>query len=169
MTPSLEVIYASCDEIGDCMIWRGGVTGSGQPSMRVSPTNKARSARRVVYELLHPDQDMTGLYATPKCRNKLCLSGSCLVAVSMSKYMRGYGSDGAYSHPLKKQRIARSHQAITGRTMQDARDIRAMHAQGKSNHEIAERYGIAYDTVRRIVQGKSWREQAQGASVFTAG
>ena len=168
MIVSLPVIYSNCDEVGDCRLWRCGTNGFGLPIMRPAGFDACVSVRREVYQLLHPDHPIKGLYVAPRCLHKRCLGESCLCAVTRAEYMRMWKVTGVYKNAVAEKKISAKARARTGRTIEDARAIRAELANGVTRTALARKHGVSIDTISNIGNYHTWREGdlAPNASVF---
>lgn len=160
-----RILRSVCDCVGECMLWRLGVTSSKVPTARID--GKTVNVRRYVYEVICGRQVREGFWITTRCGHHRCLAPGCLIqrspgqaiALSYRKGRRSAASEYA------ARRAAAIRQGIAKLTMDDAREIRRL-CETMGNQEIAKRFGVHRSTIRDIRAGTSWREAEAASSVF---
>lgn len=135
------------EEVGDCLLWRGPYSPSGYGYFYFR--GQTYAAHRVSY-FLNTGIDPGDNDVLHSCDNKLCVESDHLhlgndQENSDEKFLRNrqkfaYGE----SHPMAKL------------TEEDVREIRNLSAQGVSQREIGERFGINQSHVSDIVTRKKW-------------
>lgn len=160
-----RILRSVCDCVGECMLWRLGVTSSKVPTARID--GKTANVRRYVYEVIYGRTPRPGYWITTRCGDHRCLAPGCLIQRSPSDsialaYRKGRRSAAS---EYAARRAAAVRQGITKLTMDDAREIRRL-CQTMSNQEIARKYGVSRSTVRDIRAGSAWREAQAASSVF---
>lgn len=163
---TLDNLAHYCDEEGDCMLWRNGCNSAGSPAANIG--GKQWLVRRYIATLLGMDID--GLCVSAACGNARCVSPTCLrlrtrSQTSASAYERGNrGSVGEY--------IARRNAAVAlgwaKLTPEQVIEIRSAPAD-VSHKTLALRYGMSRNGIINIRLGRSWRNAAPAASVFSRG
>ena len=83
LTP--ELLLANTKRMGKCRVWKGTLRGDGLP--QVGYRGKKLYVTRLMYELLHPDEDLTkvGVVHVHTCKYKACIEPTHLVAVPKSE------------------------------------------------------------------------------------
>jgi len=159
---ALAWISARTAEEGDCLLWTQPVNGEGYACASVG--GRRVVIRRWVYEhLVGPIKP--GFVITPSCGNKLCCAPAHLKAetrstVNARTYKTTRNTETEYQ---RRKRLAIS-MGWSKLSMDDAIAIRR---DSRTAREVAEAYRLHISTVYLIRQGKTWRESANGASVFT--
>ena len=139
------------DGPGGCWQWVGSrlPNGRGQVHLRWDgPTNVRKYAYVVAWELTHgPVPD--GVHV---CHN--CPAGDSPNCVNPSHLFLGTQADNVHDSIHKSRRNAFGIQKLHP---PQVREIRALAARGGLTHrEIAQRFGVARNTVRHIVARRSW-------------
>lgn len=161
----LSDILARCDEVGECMLWQGGMTGMGLPIARLRSGDSPTSLRRHVF-VLSIRELRPGECVWTSCGESRCLHPAHLRAGTRPQMLLALRRAGRYrSVAMTMQRIQAGR--MRGKiTLEIARAIRVSDEPATAH---AERYGIDVSLVRRIRRGEAWRETAPGASVFSIG
>lgn len=94
-----------------------------------------------------------------QCERWNCVSYECMEKTTRSKI-----TTGLKKRPLHALRIAQAAQRVLGKVGWD--EVRAIRASEESGPVLAERYGIAKQTVSQIRNGKTWKEPTVGG-LFT--
>lgn len=165
MSITLEQIYRQCEEVGDCLEWRGYVA-QGSPRVYDKEADKYHMVRRLVVEQERGHTIPKRIRCSPKCENSLCVLDAHIVLLSYSQLGRIVSKAGKYSTPAVKAKktLCRRRRADLKLDMDKARAIRA--SELNSSKE-AEKHGCSAALVRAIRCGRVWREDVSGASVFT--
>lgn len=161
---TLDDILARCDDVGECLLWRGSCNKtSGIPMVSLSFSQRGVSARRAVYEMSGREIPR-GHCVWPKCGNRLCLHPEHLIAGSRKQLGRHLRAQGRTRTPAVLAKCARNGRVNARLSVEIAREIRISTA---SSQELADRYGVNKSTINNVRRGESWRETVRGASVFS--
>lgn len=169
---SLEAIYANCDEVGECLEWRGPFgcgRNKGTPIVKVAANGKRTNAPvvRLVWE------QTRGPIPDGKIVYRHCCNYKCVACLKL-----GVRGD---VHRLRKKLGKAAHSpttivAITNgsrarhnvkNSIEKARECRALSAQGLSDPKVSELTGVHPEMVANIRRGEAWKEHAAPASVFS--
>ena len=147
---TMESIRARCIEDGDCLIWKGKVSQSGQPIMW------SMTGRRKVWSLVCgpvPDGKLIGV----SCGCKLCLNPGHLALLSRADVTRvSHGRPDVKA--LRATANARTARAKFAKINMDiARKIRA---STKSGPELSTEFGCSASLVSLVRLNKAWVETA---------
>ena len=126
-----------------CFVWTGQVNPVNQyPS--VSRRGVKSTRHRMIYSILHPEVDLTGVDVHHKCgpgeMSRRCLNPAHLTATSITKHRRIHGPDQSCL------------------TQEDVDEIREMRAQGWTLVDIADRFDITPGAVSNITLGRRWKD-----------
>lgn len=161
---TLADIHANCDEVGECLLWRGATNGAGAPYANIS--GKSTNLRKYVRELVHgPSQP--GRMHIMKCDNPGCLVVSHIALLTKKEFGRKLAKTGVYSTPKRSAAIIAGRRASGKQlklTMEKARQIRS---DPRKAADVAAELGVSIGTVHQVRQGVAWREGVTGASVFS--
>jgi len=169
---SLAAILANCDEVGECMEWRGPY-GNGR--CKVTPILKLRingrtenlPVARLVWE--HTKGPIPpGKIVYRKCCNHRCVQ--CLALGKRGdahRQRKKMGLSGHSQSTLVSLTNGARGRATAKNTMEQARECRRLVAEGFTDLQTAGRTGVHPDMVADIRRGKAWREHAALASIFS--
>lgn len=172
MRPTVNELYANCDEVGECLLWRGAYCNHvpqfyvrGRPNGGTDKRGAFLSCRREVFEQISGKPIRKGLFPVPACRDKRCIRFEHLKLLTRKQIGQLVAKEGKFSTP---QRCAAISAAIRKSknaklTIELAREIRNSDEDGKA---IAKRLGIDKSLPPRIRRNEAWRETAPNASVF---
>lgn len=152
MTITPADIEARADEVGDCLIWHGSISGEGYPTMKCG--GACRLVRRVMMEA-------QGIELAPRqpvittCGEKLCVSRKHLKKSTVALAAQAAAARGAYSRPDRRAKIAAGKRKIGKLSMAIAREIRLSTETGPV---LAARYGVNRSLINRIKNGKAWED-----------
>jgi hypothetical protein len=136
--------------VGRCLLWTRETNKWGRP---VQGHIDVRN--RVYREMYGRSPD--GFTIAPACGNRLCLRH--LKAMTRSEHMSWLHQQGVMGRPetnAKRADTMRRQRSFC--TMELAREVRLLKAQGVAAPEIVARTGLGPVTVRDIVSGRRWRE-----------
>lgn len=152
-------------EVGDCLIWTRAKSSSGAP---VATIGGARSIniRRWVVEQCHGEIP-TGWSVRSHCGHKCCVHPDHLAALPWRDHVQRLHRDGAYDTPACRARQVRKARAEAKLTLDLAREVRALRAQGATLKSIAGRVGVNPTTISRICRGIYWADTVPNASAFS--
>lgn len=169
---SAEAILANCDEVGDCLEWRGPY-GRGRSS--VTPIVKVRidgqTQNLPVVRLMW--EHTRGPIPPGKIVYRTCCNHRCVQCLKLGvrgdahRQRRKLGLSAHRPETVASITNSARTRATTTNTMEKARECRALSAQGLRDHEVAALTGVHADVVADIRRGDAWRESAPGASVFS--
>lgn len=156
MRLTLETLHLYCNEEGDCLLWKLGVSSAGMPCARID--GERVSVRRWVYERLMQKQVKSGARVTCRCNNRLCIAPGCLIQMTGSQIVaRSYrnGSRGGFAEYLVRRQahIARGKTKLNAEKAQEIRALQGV----KASREVAKQYGVDKRTVTNIWSGETWR------------
>lgn len=158
--PSLQQIKWRChvDPITECWNWKQCTQSNGYGRIRVE--GKTHYVHRYVYQLLHgPIPKRRDI--CHECDNRKCCNPAHLFMGTRLANMRDATSKGRISrgvmHSLATTSAARSRRS-TKLTLEDARRIRMLRAQGQTTAALASQFGVDPSNIRLIVSGKAWKE-----------
>lgn len=135
---------------GGCRHWTGKVNevnGYGQIGvplvLREAGWHRTCTAPWVVARLYHPDSWFEGAYVLHSCRNK-CVAPDHLRWGTAGENMQDRVLDGNQNTGIL--------------TPDDVRAIRRKHTHPamQSYHRLADEYGVGWETIRKLISGRSW-------------
>lgn len=165
-------------EVGDCVEWQGKMgRGSAKfPNTPIIATRRDGKAvnlvvARLVYESVH-GAIPAGKLVYRACCNNLCVAAAHLKAGTLADVKRARRAAGLTAHSpaviAALTKGARSRVNVVN-TMEKARAVRTLVAEGLPDDAIAARTGVGRAMVSDIRRGRAWQEQCHGASVFNLG
>lgn len=172
------LIATNSIEVGDCVEWQGymGTGSAALPNTPIIPTHVDGKRKNIIVaryewaEVNGPIPDGKMIYR--KCCNNYCIARDHLKVGTLTDVKRVRKAAGHTAHsPATKAtmtRLARSR-ASNVNTIEDARAVRSLVADGASDEQIAEQTSVSIRMVAEIRRGTAWREQCHGASVFNLG
>lgn len=153
---TLDSILAKCDEDAGCWLWKGAL-GHGVPSLCVE--RKTMPVRRYIAQHIQ-GRRVAGLAATASCMNALCVSPDCLVLVTRSQLQKMWADHlGYHSNPVRNHKLAlraREHSPHSDETVALVRKL----SETLTQREIAQRLGLNFDFVNKLVRNKLRRDYA---------
>jgi hypothetical protein len=152
---SLEkFVQDRCIEEGECWIWQQSANG-GRPQMQVPGTRRRTAVRRALWlELRNPDL-ASKAWVTTKCETPGCVNPEHLCLTTNAKAQKKAGEQGKFSTLARRAKVAASKQASVSRLTLE--DVVAIRASDEILRVLAERYGVAKNTVWAIRNGTRWR------------
>jgi hypothetical protein len=152
-----------CIEDGPCLIWQGSKVAKGYPGLTVD--GKRHEMRRYVYTVILGKKVPRGHRVTTKCGNRLCVSEECLTTGTQGEIIARSFHDRLAKQPTYIRRYQAMPAAI-GIGKLDHEKVEAIRNSGLSLHEIAEKWGVSYETARVVMKGETWRKYGPANSVF---
>ena len=154
MTPEQQakLIWSRCEEVGDCLLWRGSVDKYGTPMMHDSLTGRTNSVRRVLLRCL--GRDTQGRVATCTCGDKLCMA-ELHVASWTRQQLQARSAKKQQGSVVQAIAVRRGKEPGCKLSMAAARLIRE---QGLSVAEVMDRWGVCETTARATIAGRLWKE-----------
>lgn len=167
-TPTLASLAARCDELGDCLIWRGPYN-NGTPFAHVHPDTFAHTDRprhvsaRWLTALLagnaqaaaELEQGATKGFWRATCGTAGCVAPAHIALVSPLKHLRAIAfeaHESAVVSALRAERIARTRRMQSGKV--DAATAAAAITDTRSAAAVAREIGVSKQAVSR------WRRAA---------
>jgi hypothetical protein len=163
MNLSKANLHHYCTACGDCLIWNLGANSQGYPSARID--GKVVNVRRWLWEKnagrkLGAKQVVRSACGNPRCMAHLAVSTRGeLTSLSYSTGHRDLASE--YQSRVK----AYIRRGIAKLDWDKVREIRARRAEGPL--ALSEWFGVSRSTIVHVLAGKSWKEHANGASIFS--
>lgn len=146
----------------DCMLWVGAKAGNGYGVRSVS--GRQQYAHRPAWEAANGRPVPAGLVVAHRCDTPACINPQHLFVCTQAENLadmraKGRGNVGLrHGSRTKPERVARGERVGSAKLTADlVRRIRSDRISGGSLSAIATRYGIAFQTVSKIVNRKSWR------------
>lgn len=142
-------VAARRPDMGDCWLWRGGVSPEGTPRVTL-PVRRKAPAHRVAWEALKGPLP-AGTYLIPACGERLCIR---------PEHMELQAPRGRRPSPSARARMAAGAGILTEGQV---RAIRALPVpptrEGRAAHyrTLAARHDVSEMTVYRVVQGRTWK------------
>lgn len=171
---TLEALIANCDEVGECLEWRGPY-GSGRS--KVTPIIKChvngRSENLPVVRLVW--EQTKGKIPPGKIVYRSCCNHRCIRCLKLGvrgdahRQRKRLGLAGHSPSTIASLTTAARRRPTVKYTIEQARECRKLADGGLTDAQVSERTGVHVDIVCDIRRGKIWREHAPVASVFTWG
>lgn len=159
-----ETVYSRCDEMGECQIWREGVTASGSPRARVNGSGTT-NIRNFMFTEVMGRKILPGCTIQPKCGNPRCVSEECLVQISMST-MRKNIAKRLKATPYGMLAFQKAAQRAGFSTLGPAK-ASEIRRSDRPARELAEAYGVDLRTIHRVRKHEIWAPVA--SSIFNLG
>lgn len=164
-TWSMDDIRANCEEIGECLLWKGAVDAYGYP--RVRTHGKSQLLRPFIWREIRGNELRPGYRLSIRCGNRLCLGEDCLVMRSYKVVAQLHGAK-AKLDPLMVARF-REGAKNSGRSKLDAAKVAEIRASNGTDEEISQRYGICRSSAGKIRRGDIWAAPKIATSIFNFG
>lgn len=159
-----EVFWSRVDKGIDCWVWTAKSRNSGgYGSFRYK--GKQRSTHRIAYELTFGPIP-AGMCVLHRCDNPPCCNPAHLFLGTVADNSADMVSKGRQATGVSVSRRDMST-ARRGSKHPDAklteasvREIRQRHESGESYYKLAERYGVQFGTIGKIVRREAWKHVA---------
>lgn len=160
-----EVIHARCDELGQCLIWRGAATESGCPKVEIA--GKSWNLRNYLFTHLLGRTPQQGRLWQPNCGNLRCLSEACMTQVTRSAIQLRIAKreEGNLVSLMNRQRRA----VAAGFSRLGREKAAEIRASDEPCAVLSARYGVHDRTIHRIRKGEIWKTAMPANSVFGFG
>lgn len=133
-----------------CWLWIGAEDDKGYGRVGIPGTRRQTLAHRVLYEK-HVGPIPRGMFLCHKCDMPLCVNPQHMFIGTVRENAQDMS---------KKGRAPHSKNTTRKMTPDLVRELRAQHAEGANNHELARRFPVSRTTVRLIVRGEIWKDVA---------
>lgn len=135
----------------DCWIWNGALNERGYGSL----THKMRrwKAHRFAFFLTHGEFDFA-LDVLHECDNPPCCNPNHLELGTHEENMQQMVARGRWGTRVM---ASGEHHGMSKLNIDNVREIRLLESQGITNRDIAIRFGVTEQNVRRIVMRETWR------------
>lgn len=150
----LKKIMDKAVQVGTHLEWRGSLDTAGAPVMRKPGNRKLIGVRRILFEL--KGIDPTGLYATYKCTNPMCLTHIQLMTRKEIQIRSGKTANHARS-PARRMAIAMKRRKTAKLTPEIVKEMREK-ASTMTTRELGAAYGVAQSSAAAIVAHRTWRD-----------
>ena len=161
--------YAKLAELGDCIIHTGATAGNGYGVISIN--GKMKYAHRHAWEIANGMQVPDGLVVAHVCDVPSCINPNHLVAMTQKENLRDMVCKGRSAKGEKHgsrtkpgSRAKGESVASSKLTAELVKAIRSEYQAGKAGYKsktsltgIADQYGIAFQTVSKIVNRVTWR------------
>jgi hypothetical protein len=169
LTPEqiIHTIHARCDEVGDCWIWKGAMTGGGKTPNMHHPNRRGESAisvREVVLEALGKPRLTSKLWASNTCNEVHCVCPEHAAWRTRGGKLGELGAAGVWSRVELTMMKAAISQAKGVLNWDKVRDIRSRDAE-ITHKALASEFGVDPKTIRGVRQYLTWVEY--GANPFS--
>lgn len=155
-----------CAWDGDCLLWPGAMSGGvGAPVTTDKQRLSVNIRRRYFVALGRKLTD--SLLVVPTCRNPRCLSHlAAMTRSELNLLSATHGGRSTTAVRVAMRRAGRSRSSSVG-SMEVARRIRALRAEGLTYEAISAATGVPPSRCFDVCAGRAWVETLPGASVFT--
>lgn len=155
---TLDWLMARCDEVGECLVWRGYKSDCGQPIGRIPGQKRASNIRRAVIE--QRDGEAVGYkrWAYATCEVDGCVHPDHLDSRTRSKATRGKPKSADHIAAITTARRKQSDYTYTA--IQEILD-----APRGAITEVAARHGMSRQSACNLRAGR-WRA-TQAAGMFS--
>ncbi len=156
-------ILERCEEIGDCLCWKGSMNHGRNPQLwdgtRMVPLRKR------IFEEIKDTKVPAGLFPVPKCGELRCLNIAHTVLYTYKQVGKRASDEGKFANPLRIAAITAGmrNSSRAKLSIEKAREIRSSE---ENNRDCARRMGVDERLVSRVRRGLAWREYPRGSSVF---
>lgn len=138
-----------------CWNWKGAVSKNGYGSFKFDGV--AVTASRLAYFLWY-NKDPGSMMVLHTCDNRRCCNPHHLYLGDVKQNSRDMVERGRH----RTGPVVGSGNGNAKLTEADVMAIRAMFAAGKTNIEIAARYGVKHQTISKIRRGYFWKHVQNG-------
>jgi hypothetical protein len=129
-------------DVDPCWLWRGAVGANGYGALRVH--GKQWAAHRFAWELTHGPIP-AGFWVLHHCDNPLCVNPAHLY---LGRHVDNVRDRDVRGRTLRGERHGSTRVSETLLT-----EVRAQHAAGVLQHELAKRFGVSTGWVSLVVRG----------------
>lgn len=149
-----KYVHDRCLEEGECWIWQQN-TNNGRPQMQIPGTRRRVAVRRELW-LQTRNPDITAkTWVTVKCETPGCVNPEHLCLTNNAKAQKKAAGQGKFSTLSRRAKVAKAKQDARSPLTQDQVD--AIRASDEILRVLADRYGVAKNTIWAIRNGTRWR------------
>lgn len=171
----MEDLKARCivDAVTHCWLWQGGTTGDGSPKLHTLDYDRLEKrtmpGTRAAWSIAFGKAPRPGCIVFRACLHRLCLNPAHLrEGKSKAELGQHIRRSGAWKGTYIAQRTASARKAslAAGTIPTPEAVVRAIRQEPRTtmNVTLAERYGIAHQTVSRIRRGQSRKDVSPNPS-----
>lgn len=153
-------------EVGNCLEWQGSMDHGKTPVIK---TRMEKGGREVVVNITVPKYIWerkngplpTGMIAYRTCCNNACVEECHIKAGTRSDLMAARKKAGLTRHSratVISQTVAARSRANTVYSIEVARQVRELRAEGLLHKQIAARTNVNENMVREICSGRAWKD-----------
>lgn len=158
---SMDEVRSRCDEVGNCLIWRGGVNSAGYPM--ASFKGKSKSVGSIVYTDILGKERKLRYRLTTRCHNPRCVSDICLHQSKHGDILSAAHKRRRESDPLSLRRDQRA----SSRAKLSPEIAEEVRASPKTAIELGAELGVHPESIRSIRRGNAYKAPMSAAnSVF---
>lgn len=156
------------DEESGCWIWAGRLSSKGLPVLDFMQNGKreVRSVRRLLLTL-DGKWKRTTHNCRASCEDPLCVAPMHTIQMTGSQYITWRHRCGSTNNPKAIAAITRKRRENSKVTLELVRSMRARAAAGESVTDLMPDWPCSDAALRHVLSGRSWKETAAAASVFT--
>ena len=147
----------------DCWEWSGSKYKNGYGHFTIKRNGKTYNFYAHRYQYKRWFGEISGNVIAHKCDNRCCVNPYHLFACSQKENMADMISKGR-SAKGNKHRSKKGYEILKGSKVGCSKlneslikEIRNKRLSGKTLLELASSYGVAFQTISKIINGKSWR------------
>lgn len=155
---------AHAQEVGECLEWQGNIAKDRQPSVGFRFPGKGYSDNVSVPRFLWERENgpiPAGKMVYRKCCNNACVRQDHLAVGKRADAIRARMKQGATKHSaatIMSITIKARKRTTTLNSLEKAKEVRLLAAEGLNRKEISERTGVSVPMVVDIRAGRAWRD-----------
>lgn len=139
-----------------CLNWLGGRQSNGYG--RVNFLGTSCYIHRVVYSLW-VGRIPKGFDVCHTCDNRICCNPQHLFVGTRKDNMADCVRKGRHVRGDRHSKLLRGDKGPNAKlSWRSVNSIRALYGKGIKTKNLADRFGVSVDTIRRIVRGDTWKE-----------
>lgn len=136
---------------GDCWIWKGALSSSGQPSLWLHGGHKF-SAGGAIKFLLTGEKPTPGFVWAPMCRSALCVNPAHRKEMTVLEHRRWSRTDRTLAQRIVYAKLKQQASRI------DWNIVHEIRASSQTHEQLAEKHGLSISMISKIRRGKCWRD-----------
>lgn len=156
----ISLIRSRCDEVGECWMWTGALTGKGRTPNMHHPNRPGESAiatRAIILEALGKERPSPQHWASNTCNEWHCCCPEHVAWRTRQNKLAELGKAGKWSTvelAMKKAAIGRAQSPLD---WDKVRDIRSRPAEVTCK-DLAKEFKVDPTTIQRVRRHESWVE-----------